>query len=652
MTGLHRFDTAILTASQLDISGRTSIVGMGEKTCSLSHIGSLALMDSSTIMIQNPVEDIGEYYSLNRDGLPTTSASPFNKIVFTSGSTLFIRALDPSNDYNPVYGEVTGYTILSVSDNAPYGGYVLGSDTSTGGFMILNKGTYSIADRSDFDGGVKCWFISGVENKVATISLLDVGSTMASTSVDLMKLQKTSYIRYTGGTFITSMDGITFNDPSDLSGIPSDREFAFTLGMTSGTKSSVLASYDAERGVVDPVVFSETSTETFELTTGSVSGSTFTPVADQDGVFTMNMEFYGVPDGITNHLGYLLLYLQEVNVVEYTTSDGITTEDVMISSRIELRVDLFTTGDTVSGEYNYNLNTVGGVGDVDLIFPSGLNNYTVNLLSISSNKGGDASDLTIKSTLNKGNTTGWVGFGSTIVDNEYNTKDCDPLSSPLRTIGTLSGGFMATLRFSVSDPGSEGTVYCVQLVLKNSAGVLYPSNESPLVVDVNITVIEKDKVKVTFYDYQHGMSEITRGTVIEYNYGVTITEADCAPVYENFLGWYTDPEFHNIFNFSTPLTKDMSLYARYTYVVTFDYQDGTTSQLYVASELSGVQISPPAEPSRTGYLFGGWYKQSKCLEAWNFSTDTVEGNITLYARWVGVELRVLFTADDDLIVYE
>jgi len=37
--------------------------------------------------------------------------------------------------------------------------------------------------------------------------------------------------------------------------------------------------------------------------------------------------------------------------------------------------------------------------------------------------------------------------------------------------------------------------------------------------------------------------------------------------------------------------------------------------------------------TRSSYTFGGWYKEAACANAWNFSTDTVTGNITLYAKW-------------------
>lgn len=43
--------------------------------------------------------------------------------------------------------------------------------------------------------------------------------------------------------------------------------------------------------------------------------------------------------------------------------------------------------------------------------------------------------------------------------------------------------------------------------------------------------------------------------------------------------------------------------------------------------------SAPTAPTATGYVFGGWYKEAACTNAWNFSTDTVTATTTLYAKW-------------------
>ncbi len=78
--------------------------------------------------------------------------------------------------------------------------------------------------------------------------------------------------------------------------------------------------------------------------------------------------------------------------------------------------------------------------------------------------------------------------------------------------------------------------------------------------------------------------------------------------------------------------------------VTFDSQGGSS----VASKTAAYNttISAPADPKRTGYSFGGWYKQAACTTAWNFSADKVTANITLYAKWTANKYTITATASN------
>lgn len=44
-------------------------------------------------------------------------------------------------------------------------------------------------------------------------------------------------------------------------------------------------------------------------------------------------------------------------------------------------------------------------------------------------------------------------------------------------------------------------------------------------------------------------------------------------------------------------------------------------------------IAAPAAPTRAGYVFGGWYKEASCIHPWNFSTDVITNDISLFADW-------------------
>ena len=56
---------------------------------------------------------------------------------------------------------------------------------------------------------------------------------------------------------------------------------------------------------------------------------------------------------------------------------------------------------------------------------------------------------------------------------------------------------------------------------------------------------------------------------------------------------------------------------------------------------------PSYSESVTGYIFGGWYKEEGCSNAWNFASDVVSGeNKTLYAKWTPITYSVQFNSND------
>ena len=68
----------------------------------------------------------------------------------------------------------------------------------------------------------------------------------------------------------------------------------------------------------------------------------------------------------------------------------------------------------------------------------------------------------------------------------------------------------------------------------------------------------------------------------------------------------------------------------YKFSVTFDSQGGTYVPT-LTDITSGSTITEPTAPTKTGFTFVGWYLENNT--AWNFETDTVTDNITLFAHW-------------------
>lgn len=47
----------------------------------------------------------------------------------------------------------------------------------------------------------------------------------------------------------------------------------------------------------------------------------------------------------------------------------------------------------------------------------------------------------------------------------------------------------------------------------------------------------------------------------------------------------------------------------------------------------GEKAVQPENPTREGYMFDGWYRDIDQTEQWNFESDEVTGNMTLFAKW-------------------
>lgn len=66
-------------------------------------------------------------------------------------------------------------------------------------------------------------------------------------------------------------------------------------------------------------------------------------------------------------------------------------------------------------------------------------------------------------------------------------------------------------------------------------------------------------------------------------------------------------------------------------VVSFQTSGG--SEIADVKAQFGEKLACPEDPVRDGYKFDGWYKDIHLTEEWNFERDTVQGNMSLYAKW-------------------
>lgn len=124
------------------------------------------------------------------------------------------------------------------------------------------------------------------------------------------------------------------------------------------------------------------------------------------------------------------------------------------------------------------------------------------------------------------------------------------------------------------------------------------------------------------------------------------------PTKENhrFDGWYVDQAMTELFDFNTSITDDLTLYAKFSPLsttITFDTDGGTSVDDIVM--LPGEAVSAPADPTKEGYTFDGWYSDQAFMNAYTF-TNMPSEDITLYAKFNINSYDIIFKDYDDTTI--
>ncbi len=126
----------------------------------------------------------------------------------------------------------------------------------------------------------------------------------------------------------------------------------------------------------------------------------------------------------------------------------------------------------------------------------------------------------------------------------------------------------------------------------------------------------------------------------------------------DFIGWFADEDFATaITTIGGGETGDKTIYGKFdpaTYNVWLDGNEEAKS--VVSFNLNGADgsiadqtITPtatlkyPTNPTRTGYIFGGWYDNEDCEGSIFDFTAIVTSDTTLYAKWVKIENATAIT---------
>lgn len=442
MESIHRVDRALIIDSDIYFEGRAP--GVVSTRYSFYEVGDLSLMGGSSIHLFSSMDNVYMYRSLNEDGNPTMSSSPSNTVCLHDGMVFDVKS---TVDGAVTYGLVHGYSILSIITTEDYyGAFAFGSLVSPGGFVVEKEGSYKPADSLSFVN-CKCWFIAGVVQRSGSVILeYDPSSgTYISESlyIDLPKISSSTSIRYTGSYFTSSTTGA----------------YSLVEGTTPGVNQySVLMGADDGKGSDTLVTFGEGQYLSNTFTACNIMGSEIDP----GNVPQIYIQVIGHNNNFNTFLGCATITFQEVVPIEYQLSTGETVIDYVIYNVGEVNLDMYAEGeDSRLPDMETTINTVNGVGEATVHIPENLTDTKIYIKSFETSTG---TPVTISSKNNRDNNLGWSlplrSFTYSSSDSEIN-----------ELLGTLNGGYYATIAFNVSELNNDTETYVITFTSVSALGV-------------------------------------------------------------------------------------------------------------------------------------------------------------------------------------
>lgn len=152
-------------------------------------------------------------------------------------------------------------------------------------------------------------------------------------------------------------------------------------------------------------------------------------------------------------------------------------------------------------------------------------------------------------------------------------------------------------------------------------------------VDENLTTYT-----VTF-DFNYDGAPTSQTKVVLAGQTVTAVSPTTRSGYD-FVGWSIHLTGDPLYNFTTPVSENLHLYAIWhqqdpstQVTITFNYNYAGSPANFTQTATIGGLITEPTGISRSGYTLQGWYLEVGTVTKWNFASDLVTAAMTLYAKW-------------------
>lgn len=181
-----------------------------------------------------------------------------------------------------------------------------------------------------------------------------------------------------------------------------------------------------------------------------------------------------------------------------------------------------------------------------------------------------------------------------------------------------------------TDPTEKGWIFKGWYEKDDYIGDVFDFEKTQITHDITLTARWAQAFTVKFDANGHGAAPADQ--TVEIN-GKAAKPTDPTDGDYSFQGWYTTAECSTTFDFSTPITGDTTVYAKWVKkpIVSFNANGHGTAPARQTVELNG-KATKPADPTAEGYVFRGWYTTAACTTEFDFNTP-IAADTTLYAKW-------------------
>ena len=291
-----------------------------------------------------------------------------------------------------------------------------------------------------------------------------------------------------------------------------------------------------------------------------------------------------------------------------------------------LGVEIADAGVTGGGAVGGLVGRLEATGSIENSYVTGIVSGNGNVGGLVGWTGGDILNSYATGIVN-GNTNvgGLVGWQNSLnITNSFSTG----IVIGNTGVGGLVGARQATLFLpAITNSFATGNITAVNAstaggLVGSQAGMFVPFITNSFHYE-NVTINDNP---ITIPDIRHGNVLTADQLISRVTYGTTGPLPRLNWIFDPLGPWHWDSRGFPKLNIGT---EDWPF--PFLATVTFDSQGG--SQISYMQVQPGSTVTRPPNPTKAGYVFAGWYREAGVTNLWNFNTDTVTWNMTLYARW-------------------